>query len=126
MGDYMAKKILIVEDDAFLLDAYKLKLGAYPDWQILTAIDGDAAIEATKENIPDLIILDIILPKRSGLDVLQELKANDKTKGIPVIVASNIDQKSVVNKAIKLGANDYFVKSDITIADLVSKCNNYL
>jgi DNA-binding response OmpR family regulator len=109
-----------------LLDAYKLKLSAYPEWQISTAIDGEDAIAAVKKDIPDLIILDIIMPKKSGIDVLLELKADPKTNKIPIIIASNIDQKSVVSGALKAGAVDYFVKSDITITDLVAKCNRYL
>lgn len=122
----MKKKILIVEDDAFLLDAYQMKMTGQTDWDVSIAADGEAALASAKSIKPDLIILDLLLPKKPGLDVLKELKASASTKKIPVIVASNIDQKTVVQQAIDLGAADYFIKSDISIGDLIKKCQAYL
>lgn len=122
----MKKKILIVEDDAFLLDAYQMKMTGQTDWDVSVATDGEAALFSVKSTKPDLVILDLLLPKKPGLDVLKELKADADTKKIPIIVASNIDQKTVVQQAIDLGAADYFVKSDISIGDLIKKCQAYL
>lgn len=122
----MTKKALIFEDDAFLLDAYKLKLAADPDWQAVAFPDGEDALAKVKAEKPDIIILDILMPKTSGLDVLKELKADDATKAIPVIIASNIDQDATVKQAIAMGAQDYFIKSEATITDLLEKCKKVL
>ena len=122
----MTKKVLIFEDDAFLLDAYKLKLSADPAWQVVTFPDGEDALAKVKTEKPDIIILDILMPKTSGIDVLKELKGDDATKAIPVIIASNIDQDATVKQAIAMGAQDYFIKSEATITDLLEKCKKVL
>lgn len=120
------KKILIVEDDTFLLDAYQLKMKGQTDWKVSIAEDGKEALKQAKDGKPDIIILDVLLPSMSGIDVLKQLKADDSTKDIPVVMASNVDQKKVVDEAMENGAVDYFVKSDITIADLIKKCQEHL
>ncbi len=122
----MSKKILIFEDDAFLSDAYKLKLSTNKDWQSVVVANGEGALARVQQEKPDIIILDIVMPKVSGLDVLKQLKADASTQNIPVIIASNIGQKVTVDQAMKLGAADYFIKSEATIGDLLEKCRKYL
>lgn len=117
--------ILIVEDDSFLMDAYKLKL-QQAKYTILTARDGETALHLAKTKKVDLIILDLILPKMSGQDVLKQLKSDDTTKKIPVIVASNLDQKETIDEVKKHGATDYFIKSNISINELIDKIDKYL
>ena len=119
-------KVVIFEDDAFLLDAYQLKLSSEANFKSVAFADGEDALDRIKAEKPDIIILDIIMPKRSGLEVLKELKHDEETKHIPVIVASNVGQKVTVEEAIAMGAVDYFVKSDATITDLIEKCKKYL
>lgn len=92
MKDNGAKRILVIEDDAFLMDAYKVKL-QQSKYGILFAQDGEAGLDIARRERPDVIILDLVLPKMSGVDVLKALKDGDDTKDIPVIVASNLDQR---------------------------------
>lgn len=122
----MMKKILVVEDDEFLLDAYKAKLEKGGNYQIDVARDGEEALTKVSSFKPDLIILDLILPKKNGLEVLKELQANEATKNIAVIIASNIDQKDTVKEGLQLGAKEYFVKSNISINELREVAAKYL
>ncbi len=70
--------------------------------------------------------MDLLMPKKSGLDIIKELRADPETANIPVIVASNMSQKAVVGEAMDIGANDYFIKSQSTIADIISKAEKYI
>lgn len=119
------KKILIVEDDRFLANAYRVKL-TKAGFEIAMATDGQEAIDALQSFIPDLILLDLVMPKKDGFAVLAELKANAKWKTIPVIVASNLGQREDIDRGMSLGATDYIVKSDIGLDDLINKINALL
>lgn len=119
------KKILVVEDDEFLSDSYKDKL-SNNEIQVSVARDGQEAIAQADSFKPDLIILDLVIPKINGVDVLKKLKANPKTKNIKVLIASNIDQREVVKETLALGAESYFIKSNISLADLYATCLKYL
>ncbi|QQS15593.1 MAG: response regulator [Candidatus Moraniibacteriota bacterium] len=125
MKDNGAKRILVIEDDAFLMDAYKVKL-QQSKYGILFAQDGEAGLDIARRERPDVIILDLVLPKMSGVDVLKALKDGDDTKDIPVIVASNLDQKKMIEETKALGAADYFIKSNISINELIEKLDSYL
>lgn len=115
------KKLVIFEDDAFLLDAYRLTLASNHDWEFVIFENGEQAVDKVKKEQPDLIILDLLMPGTPGLDVLKALKSNIATKPIPIIVASNLNRETVIAEALAMGANDYFIKSDITIAQLLKK-----
>lgn len=119
------KTILVVEDDSFLMDAYKVKL-QQAKYTILAAKDGESGLAMAQSKKPDLIILDLVLPKMSGMDVLKKLKADETTKSIPVIIASNLDQKQTIDEGKKLGAVDYFIKSNLSINELIDKLDSYL
>ncbi|MFO0702731.1 MAG: response regulator [Candidatus Andersenbacteria bacterium] len=114
------KKIFLVEDDLFLSDMYRTKfeLGGY---EMPHAEDGDVAVRLIKEAKPDVVLLDIVLPKKSGFEVLKDLKADPETKDIPVVMLTNLSQKDDVDKGLKLGAADYIIKAHFTPADVVSK-----
>ncbi len=116
-------KVLVAEDDKFLLNAYKVKLTKV-GYELKTATDGDEVFEVLKDFIPDVIILDLIMPKKDGFHVLQQMQDNDKFKHIPVIVASNLGQKEDIDHAMKLGAKDYIIKSDFSLSALVNKINS--
>jgi len=116
-------KVLVVEDDQFLLNAYKVKLPK-EGFETECATDGNKAIKALKNSIPDLILLDLVMPKKDGFAVLKDLKDNDKWKDIPVIVASNLGQQEDIDRAIKLGANAFIIKSDLSMKSLVGKMND--
>lgn len=119
------KKILIVEDDKFLANAHRVKL-TKSGFETVVAYDGAAAIDALKTFTPDLILLDLIIPVKDGFTVLTEIKQNANLKSVPVIVTSNLSQKEDVDRAMKIGATDYMVKSNIDLNDLIKKIDKYL
>lgn len=114
------KKVLVVEDDKFLANAFRVKLGK-EGYETKIALDGDEAIEQLATFTPDLIILDLLLPKKDGFEVLKEIKARDVWKSIPVLIASNLGQKEDIERGMNLGAIDYIVKSDLTMKGLLVK-----
>lgn len=113
-------KVLVVEDDQTLNKIYvsRLKEAGY---KIQSVFDGEAAVIAAKDFSPDLIILDLLLPKKDGYLVLEELKKNSSTKNIPVVVTSNLGQTDDVEKALGLGANDFLIKSNVSLAEMLDK-----
>ncbi|WP_176562198.1 response regulator [Mycolicibacterium palauense] len=122
----MARTIVIFEDDAFLLDAYQLKLSANKEWNAITFPDGGSAISRIKEARPDVVVLDLLMPKKSGIEILKEMRADPQTRDIPVIVASNLGQRDIVGEALSLGAKDYFVKSEAKINDILAAAKRCL
>lgn len=116
------KKVLIVEDDVFLANAYRVKL-AKAGFEIQMATDGVEALNILKTFTPDLILLDLIMPVKDGFTTLHEIKENSALKSIPVLVASNLGQEEDIERAKKLGATDFIVKSNVTLAQLVEKIN---
>jgi DNA-binding response OmpR family regulator len=116
----MDKKILLVEDDFSIRELYQRVL-ADTHYNVITADDGVEGLKAVNENNPDLILLDIMMPRMNGIDVLKELKANPKTAQIPVVLLSNLGQESVTNKAKELGAKAYIIKIKITPPELIQR-----
>ncbi len=114
------KRILIVEDDLPTIEALAFKL-SQRGIIVGTALDGEEAIKRIKREKYDLILLDLLLPKKSGFEVLQELKNDGQSKNAKVIVLSNMGQEDNVRKAMELGASDYIVKSDININKLTER-----
>ncbi len=118
-------KVLIIEDDKFLCKIYATKLtkeGIDAEF----GLDGTEGMEKMRAHKPNLILLDLIMPKMDGFAVLEEMKADTSLKKIPVVVLSNLGQESDIAKAKKLGAKDYIVKSDTSIQDVVKKIKSYL
>ncbi|MFH0818801.1 MAG: response regulator [Patescibacteria group bacterium] len=115
-----AKKILLIEDDNFLS---KVLVERLEDDGFIVNIAGNGAegIEKTTIFNPDLILLDMILPKMNGFDVLKKLKQDIATKNIPVIIVSNLGQDMDVELGKKLGAVDYLVKSNYSLRSIVEK-----
>lgn len=113
-------KILLVEDDTFLLNMYADKFRA-EDFEVFTADNGAKAVELAKQNIPDVILLDVILPEMDGFEVLTELKKDSSTKGIPVILLTNLSQKEEVKKGLELGAKDFLIKAHFMPNEVVEK-----
>jgi CheY-like chemotaxis protein len=121
----MNKKILIVEDDEFLVSAYEMKLKNRP-CEFRTASNGEDALKLVEEFKPDVILLDLVMPKKNGMETLKALKAMEITKKIPVIIASNLGYNDDIAKCISLGAKEYFIKSDINLDDLIDKLMKYV
>ncbi|MFA6463437.1 MAG: response regulator [Candidatus Paceibacterota bacterium] len=118
-------KILIVEDEGFLVQALKDNLEV-EGYKISVAMNGDEAIESIKKDQPDLILLDLLMPKRDGFFVIEEVKKNTEWKHIPIIVLSNIGGDTEIKKALEMGADDYFVKSQHPIEEVVEKVKDSL
>ena len=125
MAEVPNKKILLVEDEPMLSNLLKQRLEK-EGIQVTAAHDGEEAVKLLKQDKPDLILLDIILPKMSGFEVLEEMKGDPTVQSAPVVVVSNLGQDSDVEKAQKFGAVGYFVKAQMSIEDLVSKVKEFL
>ncbi len=121
----MSNKVLIIEDDDFLRSLAVTKLEK-DGFVVSMAGNGQEGLAQVASNIPDLIILDLMLPIMSGFDVLKTLKADDTTKHIKVIVFSNLGEESDIKTCLDLGANDYLVKANFTLDELVEKIKELL
>ncbi len=118
-------KILIVEDEEVLAKVLQEKL-ENSGYAAEIAMDGDAALAAAEKFRPDAIVLDLLLPKKNGFEVLETLKANEVLKMIPVIVVSNLGEDSDIKRSLQLGAADYYVKSEHPINEIVEKIKNVI
>ena len=119
------KNILITEDEEFLIRALKDNLEA-EGCSVATAANGDEAMEAIRKKKPDLILLDLLMPKRDGFYVIEEVKKNPEWKLIPIIVLSNLGGDAEIKRALQLGADDFFVKSQHPIDEVIEKVKEYL
>ena len=121
----MVKKIVVVEDEPILLKALNLELLS-AEFAVLSAANGEAGVELITKEMPDLVLMDVMMPKMTGLEALEALKKNAATKDIPVILLSNLGQDSDKKKGMELGATDYFVKSSTDLDVLVEKIKTTL
>jgi len=115
-----AKKIMIVEDDRFLSSLMKARLEK-EGFVVAQAFDGEEAMEMLKQDIPSLIILDLVMPKVTGFEVLQMISITPLLDKVPVIIVSNLAQDSDIEKARQLGVKEYFIKVKVSIDDLIEK-----
>lgn len=116
----MPRKIVLVDDEPFATIAYTDAL-THAGYVVSVARDGEEAVPLIKKVMPDLIVLDIVMPRKDGMAVLKELKALDELKDIPVLIVSNLSQPSNIEEAKKLGAIDFVVKTDIALHELVDR-----
>lgn len=119
-GQLVGKKVMWVEDDVFLNDILAKKLtdeGCTP----MNAQDGETALKLLADDIPDVLLLDLVLPGMSGFDVLEKMKSDARLKKIPVIVFSNLGQSSEIDKAKKLGALKHFIKAEMDVSEIVTE-----
>src|SRR3989338_5757970 len=114
------KHILIIEDDALIMQAYKIGL-EQEDFQVSTAENGHSGLSAILKGNIDLILLDLILPKKDGFEILEALQKNKQTDFPPIIVLSNLGQSSDIERAKKLGASDYLIKANTSMKDVIEK-----
>lgn len=119
------KKILFVEDEPHLQKAVGEVL-KQEGFEILAALDGEQGLNLAKKEKPDLVLLDLILPKKDGFEVLKELKADEKTKDTPVIILTNLEGTGDVEKALELGATTYLVKANYELEDVIRKIKDFL
>lgn len=119
------KMIIAAEDDSFLSDVYRLKLEKEGfDLQVVS--NGNELLNALKENIPDLIILDLIMPEMNGFEALKRIKETPEYANIKVIVMSNLGQEEDIARATELGASDYLIKANISTQQMVEKIKQNL
>lgn len=118
-------KILVIEDEKFLKKIYQTKLTLEGFIPIL-ASNGEEGLEAIKKEKPDLILLDLIMPVKTGFEVLEEIKKNKNLKNIPIIVASNLGQEDDRKRVLELGATEFIIKSDSTIQGIIDKIRTLL
>ena len=119
------KKIIIIEDEKMLLELLKEKL-VQDGYHVVTAQDGQEGLDKIKLEIPDLILLDIVMPKKSGFEVMEELNQDNKLKSIPVIVISNSGQSVELDRIKELGAIDWLIKTDFNPQEVVNKIKKHL
>ena len=124
-GSMTKKRILLAEDSRFLSKAAETALSR-AEFTVLLAADGEEALRIATTEVPDLILLDLIMPKLQGFEVLRQLKSNPATVGIPVIVMSNLGQDQDVELATKLGAEDYLIKAALPLKEMVRRVERYL
>jgi len=112
--------ILVVEDDKFLRELIVQKLSK-EGYDVSEAVDGETGIKKIREEKPELVLLDLILPGIDGFEVLKQAKEDSETAGVPVIILSNLGQQEDVEKGMKLGATDYLIKAHFTPGEIIEK-----
>jgi len=116
----MPKKILIIEDDKSLSKMFSKALEA-KGYEVILASDGKGGLNKAKTNLPDLIVLDIMLPDSDGIEILKALKADSNTSDIPVVISTNLGDQTTVSRILEAGGKEYLVKSDWGIDEIVEK-----
>lgn len=115
-----SKSILVIEDDAFLRELLVDKLGT-EGYEVHAAADGNEAYEQLAKALPAVIVLDLILPDLNGFDILQRITSDERTKNVPVIILSNLDQKEDIDKAMSLGAVDFMIKANFSLTEILAR-----
>jgi len=121
----VSKKILIVEDEKILGEMYRDKF-TLAGFEIILAVSAEEGHKFLSKEKPDLILLDILLPRENGITFLTKLRKNPETASIPVIAFSNFDDSLTKKEALSLGAKDYLIKTAYTPQEIIKKIKNYL
>ena len=119
------KKILIIEDDPFLSEMYAAKF-IENGFEVEVSSDGKSGLAKIEDFRPDLVLLDIVLPKMDGFEMLKKVKEKEELKEIPIVLLTNLGQKNEVEKGIALGAKEYIIKAHFTPTAVVAKVNEIL
>lgn len=119
------KKILLVEDDEMLHNMYNQKFKS-KGYEVVSAYNGSDGVKLAETEIPDIILMDIIMPKMDGFVALKKIRKSKKIGEIPVIILTNLGQEEDIQKGKELGADDYFIKANHTPAEVVEKVEKIL
>lgn len=119
------KKILFIEDESALHKTFG-EIVKQEGYEMISALDGETGLKMAKEEKPDVILLDLILPKMNGFEVLKSLKEQEETKNIPVIVLTNLEGMDDIGKVLSLGATTYLVKTEYEIEEILQKIKKAL
>ncbi len=118
-------KVLIIEDDSYISEMYRIKFES-ENFETVVKNDGVEGIKFMEKNIPDIILLDIVMPKMDGFSVLKTIKKNPKLDKIPVILLTNLSQKENIERGFDLGASSYIIKAHFTPSEVVEKIKEVL
>lgn len=121
----MGKNILFIEDERELHKSLK-EILEIENIELLSAFDGEEGLKKAQETKPDLILLDLVLPKLHGFDVLKKIKEDEELREIPLIILTNLEGVDEVEKALELGATTYLAKSSYTLMEIVKKIKETL
>ena len=116
---------MVIEDDTLLIKMYKTKI-ASEGFRVITAQNGEEGLKKALEHKPDGIILDVMMPKLSGIDMLTRLRQDTHGKNIPVVIMSNLSQEAEASKAAELGVKEYLVKANYTPKEVIERLKQYL
>ncbi|OGY25159.1 MAG: hypothetical protein A2Y57_04825 [Candidatus Woykebacteria bacterium RBG_13_40_7b] len=119
-----SKKLLLIEDDVFVRDLYRRELQK-AGFIVEIGQDGQEGIDRAKSELFDFVLLDIMMPKKTGIDVLKELKADPKTRHYPIYLLTNLGQESIIREAIELGAVGYLLKAQLLPREVVEAVRKY-
>lgn len=125
MDENQKIKVLIIEDDSYISDMYRIKLES-ENFEVVVAEDGVAGIKQLEKYRPDVILLDVVMPKVDGFSVLKSIKSTDEIKNIPVVMLTNLGQKDNVERGFELGASGYIIKAHFTPSEVVKKVKEIL
>jgi len=120
MSEETKKKVLIAEDEQTLLKTIEFTLKD-KGYETIVATDGEEAFDLIKKHKPDVVLLDILMPRKSGLDVLKEMKADSELSDIVVLLLTNLSDEESISQGVTLGARGYFIKSDMTLEEVAEK-----
>ena len=120
-----AKILLLVEDDPLLIKMYQTKFSA-EGFEVYTATDGEAGLKLARSQHPDIIVLDIMMPKLDGIEVLRAIRQDNTLKSVPVLMLSNLSELAKQKEAMELGAKEFLVKANLTPTEVVSKIKQHL
>lgn len=120
-----SKNILIIEDDFFIRDLYE-KQFKKEGYSVDTSADAEGGLEKIKSHAPNLVLLDLMLPKMSGLDLLKILKSDNNLKSVPVVILTNLGQDQAIKQGFDLGADGYLIKSAYTPSQVVNEVKTYI
>ncbi|MEK9147894.1 MAG: response regulator [Patescibacteria group bacterium] len=119
------QKVLLVEDDPFMATLLSQEL-AKEGFEVLLATNGEEALKNFKDSKPDALVLDILLPRRTGLEVLRDIRGLDGGADVPVVVLSNLEEASYIRDAEELGVKAYLIKANVQLAEIVAKVKEAL
>lgn len=125
MDENKKTKVLIIEDDSYISDMYKIKLES-ENFEVVIAEDGVKGIKELEKYRPDVILLDVVMPKVDGFSVLKTIKNTEEIKNIPVVMLTNLGQKDNVERGFELGASGYVIKAHFTPSEVVKKVKEIL
>jgi CheY-like chemotaxis protein len=124
-GDDEVIEVLLIEDDVDIRDMYQLRLSV-DGYRVLTAADGDEGLTMAREHQPDIIFLDIRMPKKDGMEVLSEIRADPLLAHIPVVILSNYVDRELVERSLSLGATEYLVKANTTPSSVAGSIEEWI